>query len=119
MSNTAKHAALAFAWLTLLPLFMMLGGSQNSALNSFLWVGGLAFSFTSWALQDAKNFDVKKSTVYWHTAGWLIIPILIVFSYLYVSRGKKGGTIASLKYLTYCVICWVGFGLLVRLSNYV
>lgn len=119
MSNTTRHIAAALVWLVALPLVAValfasgaLPGSElHSTVVSVVWGVGLVAVFASWALRDAPSHGKSRSVALGFTAAWFLVFFLAVFPYLFVTRGAKGGLVASLKFVSLCLgfaILWLG-----------
>lgn len=76
-----------------------------------VWGLGLVAIFTSWALRDAPAHGRSQTVALVFAACWFVAFALAVFPYLFVTRGAKGGFIASLKFVSLCLgfaIVWLG-----------
>ena len=103
----------ALAWLVgcplvFVPLFVK-GIAPSTAMNfsiaSVIWGLGLVACFGSWAWRDAPAHGKSRSLAMAFTATWLLVYLLAVFPYLFVTRGRREGSAASLKFMGYCVAC--------------
>ena len=113
MNSTHKHMLAALAWLVSCPLvFVALfvkGVAPPTGINfsiaSLVWGLGLVACFGSWAWRDAPAHGKSRSVGMAFTAAWLLVFVLAMFPYLFVTRGARGGLAASLKFIAYCVAC--------------
>jgi hypothetical protein len=119
MSNTSRHIAAALAWLFALPLLalaLFASGALPSSLFhstvvSVVWGIGLVAIFSSWALRDAPAHGKSRNVALGFTAAWFLVFFVAVFPYLFVTRGAKGGLVATLKFVSLCLgfaIVWLG-----------
>ena len=126
MNSTHKHMLAALAWLVACPLVfvpLFVKGAvaptgMNFSIATIIWGLGLVACFGSWAWRDAPAHGKPRSLASAFTAAWLLVFVLAVFPYLFVTRGARGGTAASLKFIAYCVGCAAVFtavGMLSRL----
>ena len=119
MKNTSRHIAVAIAWLFGLPalaLALLVSGALpssqfHSTAVSVAWGIGLVGIFASWALRDAPAHGKSRNVALGFTAAWFLVFVLAVFPYLFVTRGAKGGLVASIKFVSLCLafaIIWLG-----------
>ena len=121
MYYTTKYSIYSFLWFSLFPVLTFMSGKigdEYVATNSLFWVGGLCLIFYFWASLDSKIFNISKNTVNWFTAGWILLPIIIVIPYLYVSRGRYNGTIATIKYICLCILFFFGTGIVLKVYDF-
>lgn len=67
--------------------------------------------FASWAGRDAPAHGKSRNVALGFTAAWFLVFVFAVFPYLFVTRGAKGGLVASLKFVSLCfalAIVWLG-----------
>jgi hypothetical protein len=113
MTSTHKHMLAALAWLVCCPLIfvaLFVKGvtaptSMNFSIASIIWGLGLVGCFGSWAWRDAPAHGKPRTLAMAFTAAWLLVFVLAAFPYLFVTRGARGGSAASLKFIAYCVAC--------------
>jgi hypothetical protein len=121
MTHTTRHVAFAIGWFILFPFAVMplfiSGGipSSNAPLVSALWGLGLVACFASWALVDAPAHGASRNIALGFTAAWFLVFVFAVFPYLFATRGKKVGALASLKFLSLCLACLITWLLLPRI----
>jgi len=62
-----------------------------------------------WFYCDAARHNVRRSV--WWVIGliWPVVSTFVLIAYLFRSRGLRGGSVAALAFLVFCVFC---FGLL-------
>lgn len=118
MSNTSRHLTAAIAWLfaplVVIPAFVwgaLPATPLLSTLVSILWGLGFVCVFASWAFRDAPAHGRSRNVALGFTAAWFLVFFFAVFPYLFVTRGAKGGLVASLKFLSFCLalaIAWLG-----------
>ncbi|MFP5382389.1 MAG: hypothetical protein ACLGG4_09000, partial [Gammaproteobacteria bacterium] len=75
------------------------------------------FVFASWAWHDAPSQGVPRYIAVLFTVAWFFIFVLAVFPYLYITRGLKAGTLASLKFFSLCVACGIVWLALAAIFN--
>ncbi|CAN5533599.1 hypothetical protein BH11PSE7_BH11PSE7_11300 [soil metagenome] len=113
MTSTHKHMLAALAWLVgcplvFVPLFvkgMATPTVVNLSIASVIWGLGLVACFGSWAWCDAPAHGKSRSVAMAFTAAWLLVFVLAVFPYLFITRGSREAMAASLKFIAYCVAC--------------
>ncbi len=126
MDFTRKYLLAALAWLigwplVFVPLFVkgVLPPSQlYTAGASVIWGLGLVACFGAWAWRDAPAHGKPRNLAVLFTAAWLLVFLLAVFPYLFVTRGPRQGWRASLYFTGYCLACatcFAGVGMVSRL----
>ena len=117
MTSTHKHMLAALAWLAGCPLVfvaLFVKGiapptGMNFSIASVIWGLGLVACFGSWAWRDAPAHGKPHSLAMAFTSAWLLVFVLAVFPYLFVTRGARKGGAASLKFIAYCMGCTAVF----------
>jgi hypothetical protein len=115
MNHTLRHVLFGVAWLFGLPLIavpLFLSGALpssplHSAFISAAWGLGLVAVFGSWALRDAPEHGKSKSVALGFTASWFLLFVVAVVPYLFVTRGARDGALASLKFVSLCLVCGI------------
>ena len=85
------------------------GNVVLSTLVSVVWTLGLVGIFWAWASKDVVALGKSKNVARWFTAAWLVLLVLAVFPYLFVTRGLKNGLLASLQFACYLLACGIVF----------
>jgi hypothetical protein len=85
------------------------GNVAVSTLVSVVWTLGLVCIFWAWASKDVIALGKSKNVARWFTAAWLVLLVLAVFPYLFVTRGLKNGLLASLQFACYLLACGIVF----------
>lgn len=85
------------------------GNPVLSWLVSAVWTLGLVGIFWAWASKDAVALGKSENVARWFTAAWLVLLVLAVFPYLFVTRGLKKGLLASLQFACYLFACGIVF----------
>ena len=70
-----------------------------------IWALGFIACFASWAWRDAPEHGKTRLAVGLFIAVWCAVFALAMFPYLFFTRGMKAGTIASLQFFGFCVVC--------------
>lgn len=120
MNNTILHLAYGIGWLFGVPVTAIIafsvglipeGSPASSAVVSVLWALGLLALFASWAIRDAPVHGKSRYVAATFTVLWLVIPVVVIFPYLFTTRGAKEGLLASLKLaslLLALAVIWMG-----------
>ena len=129
MTHTTRHILLGAAWLAVAPILVgaiVFSGAPEpgslrsfAAVASFVWGLGFVGIFASWALRDAPAHGKSRASAIAFSASWLLLSALAVVPYLFYTRGFRGGTLASLKYVSLCLalgILFVGIPFVVSRS---
>jgi hypothetical protein len=119
MTHTTRHVLLGAAWLAVAPILvvtLVFSGTLDrdsfrsfAAVASIVWGLGFVGIFASWALRDAPTHGKSKASAVAFSASWLLLSLLAVVPYLFYARGFRGGTLASLKYLSLCLALGILF----------
>ena len=119
MNHTTRHVLLGVAWLAVAPILVVIfafsgtldpGSLRSSAaVASIVWGLGFVGIFASWALSDAPTHGKSKAAAIAFSASWLLLSFLAVVPYLFYTRGFRGGTLASLKYVSLCLALGILF----------
>lgn len=126
MNSTSRHLLTAVGWLFVLPLLavatvLAFGVSLPQYVSvaiSVLWAFGFAGIFWSWASRDVSAHGKSRAAAAWFTAAWLLLHFVAVIPYLLFTRGVRGGLVATLKFVCFCLACaiaWLGVPVLIRL----
>lgn len=111
MTYTHRHIIAGVGWFFGLPavgISLLFSGlspvdeSIGAATMSLLWGAGLLGVFGSWAWRDVHEHGKSRYVALSFTMAWILVPFLIVFPYLLLTRGIKEGIAASLQWL--CVV---------------
>ncbi|RJP64805.1 MAG: hypothetical protein C4535_16485 [Comamonadaceae bacterium] len=114
MTYTHRHIIAGVSWFFGLPavgISLLFSGllpvdqSVGAATISLLWGAGLLGVFGSWAWQDAPQHGKSRYVALSFTMGWILLPFLVVFPYLLLTRGVKEGFASSLQW--FCVVIGV------------
>ena len=105
MNYTLLHIVVGVLWFDGLPLLVFALTSSGALLLrttpagqlALAWSLGLAVIFGSWVWRDASAHGCSRNVAVAFTAACVVFWILAIFPYLFVSRGAKGGLVASLK----------------------
>jgi hypothetical protein len=123
MNHTRRTLAMAAVWLFGAPLLLVpllissSAAPQLSIVASAVWALGLIGLFAWWSMRDAPEHGKSKNTALIFTAAWFLVFFLAVFPYLFVTRGAKMGSVAALKFFSFCTVCaivWLAIPLVTR-----
>lgn len=124
MSNTHRHLIAGIFWFLGLPLagialietgLIAVEMSVASSFATWLWGAGLLGVFASWSWRDVHKHGKPRYLAVGCSAAWILLPFLVVFPYLFITRGVKQGLVTSLQYLCFLLAGLVLFMSLVPL----
>lgn len=111
MTHTHRHIIAGVAWFFGLPVvgfILLISGlvpiesSFAGGLISLIWGAGLLGVFTSWVLRDASEHGKSRYFAMSFAMAWILLPYLVVFPYLFLTRGLKEGISTSLQW--FCLL---------------
>lgn len=126
MTRTHKYLLAALAWLIAWPFAFVLPLAKGLATAtpfymgsvSVIWWLGLVACFGLWTWADAPTHGKPRTIAAGFTALSVVLLVLAVPPYLFVTRGARGGLRASLVFAAYCAGCvavFIGVGMVSRM----
>lgn len=117
MTYTHRHLIAGVSWFCGLPAvgFGLLASGLlpfehvGIAILSLLWGAGLLAVFGSWMWRDSAEQGKSRYVALTFTMGWILFPCLVVFPYLFLTRGIKQGLVSSLQWFSLMIAALIFF----------
>ncbi len=78
---------------------------------------GLLAIFGSWVWRDVAEQGKSRYVALTFTMGWLLFPFVVVFPYLFLTRGIKQGFVSSLQWLSLMIAGLIFFSAIPRVAR--